>query len=260
MIITCPQCNTRYRLADHLLKEHGGTVRCSRCGHVFHAPPPAADTQPSGDEAPLPTEAEERSRASLRQSTLRPRRFLLLLLLLLLMLVVLLVVLFASGNVSFPQLKSRLPFFGEGSQPSSLSRKTGAPLNDLSQITFTDVRQYLVDNEKIGRLLVIEGKAVNESPVPVEMIKIQSEIFADNGTTLQRKSFYCGNTLSLFQLQVLDQAEMESALQSKVGVLTNNSNLGPEQEAPFMTVFFNPPESMAEFSLKVIEASPVNQD
>lgn len=255
MIITCPQCNTRYRLDDHLLKDHGGTVRCSRCGHVFHAPPPTADTHPSGAEASLTTEAEERSRASVRQSTLRPRRFLLLLLL-----VVLLVVLFAAGYVSFPQLKSRLPFFGEGSQPSSLSRKTGAPLNDLSQITFTDVRQYLVDNETIGRLLVIEGKAVNESPVPVEMIKIQSEIFADNGTTLQRKSFYCGNTLSLFQLQVLDQAEMESALQSKVGVLTNNSNLGPEQEAPFMTVFFNPPESMAEFSLKVIEASPVNQD
>ncbi len=251
MIITCPQCNTRYRLDDHLLKEHGGTVRCSRCGHVFDAPPPAADTHPSGAEASLSTEAEERSRAPLRQPTRRPRRLLLLLLL---------IVLLAAGYWSFPQLKSRLPFFGEGSQPSSLSRKTGAPLNDLSQITFTDVRQYLVDNEKIGRLLVIEGKAVNESPVPVEMIKIQSAIFAENGNALQRKSFYCGNTLSLFQLQVLDQAEMESVLESKVGILTNNSNLGPEQEVPFMTVFFNPPESMAEFSLKVIEASPVSQD
>ncbi len=261
MIITCPQCKTRYRLAEHLLKDQGGKVRCSRCSHVFQAPPPAAAGRPALSEQGSPPDqgAEEPFRNETEpnaSSAKKPARRLSLLLLVLLLVLLLI----GAGYLYFPQIKSRLPFSGDASQPGSLSQKEDSALSDLSQITFTDVRQYMVDNEKIGKLLIIEGKAVNESSVPVEMIKIQSEIFDENGNSLQRKSFYCGNTLSLFQLQVLNQKEMESALKSKVGVLTNNSNLGPEQEVSFMTIFYNPPEAMAEFSLKVVQATPVSQD
>ena len=44
MIITCEQCQTRFRLADDKVKPGGSKVRCSKCRHVFTIlPPPAPD-------------------------------------------------------------------------------------------------------------------------------------------------------------------------------------------------------------------------
>ena len=255
MIISCPQCGTKYKLADHRLKPGGSKVRCSHCKFVFLYPPPTesdsqiaaepgSDAKSSGPESPrLPVPETAKKRKPI---------FLLLLLLL--------VVLLAAVYLYYPQLKTVLPFLSEPSSPTDLSRKTEDPLPDLSRITFTDVRQYMVNNDNIGQLLIIEGNTVNQSQTPVEMVKIQAEIFDATGRGLKNKTFYCGNTLSLFQLQVLDRQEMETALQSRVGVLTNNSNLQPGQEVSFMTVFYNPPPEMAEFSLKVIQANPVTQD
>lgn len=261
MIIGCPQCGTKYRLADHLIRPDGNKVRCSNCRFVFFCPSPAQNdpqtqaesrsgfessgpdtAQPLPKDAPFPQKRVPRKRGSF---------FLLLFFIL---------VLAVAAYLYYPDLKTWLPFLSQSSTVTELSRKTEDGLNDLSQIDFTDVRQYMVDNEKIGRLLIIEGKAINASPNPVEMIKVQAEIFDKTGQGLQRKAFLCGNTLSLFQLQVLDRNEMEKALASRVGVLTNNTNLLRDQEVSFMTVFSNPPPEMAEFSLKVLQAKPSSQD
>lgn len=40
MIITCEQCQARFRLADEKLKAGGTKVRCSKCKHVFVVLPP----------------------------------------------------------------------------------------------------------------------------------------------------------------------------------------------------------------------------
>ncbi|MCF8104978.1 MAG: zinc-ribbon domain-containing protein [Desulfohalobiaceae bacterium] len=253
MIITCPQCGTKYKLADHRLQPEGSRVRCSSCSFVFHCPPPTEGDSQIKAEQRTNAEASEASplQPPAPETAKKSRKSLFLLLLLLL------VVLSAAAYLYYPQLKAVLPFLGESSSPISLSRKSEEPLPDLSRITFTDVRQYMVNNKNIGQLLVIEGKAINQYQAAVEMIKVQAEIFDANGLGLKSKTFYCGNTLSLFQLQVLDRREMETALGSRVGVLTNNSNLQPDQEVSFMTVFYNPPQEMAEFSLKVIQADPV---
>jgi predicted Zn finger-like uncharacterized protein len=44
LIITCPQCKTRYRVDAAALTRPGGrNVRCAACGHRWHLPPGAPD-------------------------------------------------------------------------------------------------------------------------------------------------------------------------------------------------------------------------
>ncbi|WP_243544366.1 DUF3426 domain-containing protein [Pseudodesulfovibrio tunisiensis] len=40
MIITCPNCQTRYNLPEDRLAPGGSKVKCSKCAHVFKAAPP----------------------------------------------------------------------------------------------------------------------------------------------------------------------------------------------------------------------------
>ncbi len=40
MILACPNCMARYRVEVEALGALGRRVRCSKCGHVWHAEPP----------------------------------------------------------------------------------------------------------------------------------------------------------------------------------------------------------------------------
>ncbi|MDX9710527.1 MAG: DUF3426 domain-containing protein [Trichloromonas sp.] len=43
MIIQCPECSTRFKLADDKLKPEGIKVRCAKCRHIFTLLPPEPD-------------------------------------------------------------------------------------------------------------------------------------------------------------------------------------------------------------------------
>lgn len=43
MIIQCPECSTRFKLADDKLKPEGIKVRCAKCRHIFALFPPEPD-------------------------------------------------------------------------------------------------------------------------------------------------------------------------------------------------------------------------
>lgn len=55
MIITCPNCRTRYRLASDALSAAGRQVQCAACSELWYATPsfpapPVPDPEPSDDE------------------------------------------------------------------------------------------------------------------------------------------------------------------------------------------------------------------
>lgn len=164
----------------------------------------------------------------------------------------------------------------EGAKPEAATPEAGAPEADkaatsaepsspaapakpedaakVKDIMLQNVRQYYVSNEKAGQLFVIEGKAVNNFKTPKEMIKLQATLFDDKGASLGSQETLAGNTVSLFQLQVMTRDELKTALSSQVGVLTNNTNIQTGGETPFMIVFFDPPEAVKEFGVKVVDA------
>jgi predicted Zn finger-like uncharacterized protein len=174
------------------------------------------------------------------------------------LLFLLLVLLVAAGVYFFyPQIKPYLPAWLDQQVATTSGDKGLLQKNEqgseVENITLLDVRQYFVSNDKIGQLFVIEGRAVNGYSSPKELIKLQATLYDGEDRVLESKQFLCGNTVSLFQLQVLTKEELESTLNSKVGVLTNNTNLQPGAEVPFMTVFPNPPQDVQEFGVKVID-------
>lgn len=124
----------------------------------------------------------------------------------------------------------------------------------VKDIVLQNVRQYYVNNEKTGQIFVIEGKAVNNFKTPKEMIKLEASLYDEKGASLASKEVLCGNTVSLFQLQVMTKEELDGALSSQVGILTNNTNIATGGETPFMILFFNPPEALKEFGVRVIDA------
>jgi predicted Zn finger-like uncharacterized protein len=46
MILTCPQCATRYQIEDGKFPPGGRKVRCAKCGHQWFQEPPAAEPEP----------------------------------------------------------------------------------------------------------------------------------------------------------------------------------------------------------------------
>ncbi len=273
MFITCPNCSTKYNLPDSMFKS-GAKARCTVCKHMFGLERPedevdagvdalvsAKSGKQEGDsanvrgghgadeslediigaadgfnlDAPAKKSAKKRGKA---------------------VWVLLVLVLFAGAAagvyVYMPQLLSMSETALEPS-PNATAGEVAAT-DSIKHLALRNIRQYYQPNEKVGQLFVIEGKVVNNFKVAKELIKVEATLFDANNVTLTSKQQYCGVSVSLFQLQVLGQQELESALNNKIEILTNNTNVAPGQEVPFMVVFYNPPATVAEFGVKVIEA------
>ena len=56
MILTCPQCDTRYQADEAKFPAAGRNVRCAKCGNVWHQAAPVAEAAP--EAAAIVTEAE----------------------------------------------------------------------------------------------------------------------------------------------------------------------------------------------------------
>ncbi|WP_027186269.1 DUF3426 domain-containing protein [Desulfovibrio inopinatus] len=382
MIVTCPNCNTKYNLPDGKIGPKGLPVRCARCKHVFHVdqhgqtsspeasapqepskpaasstpkapkkpappppPPPVEDDEPEEDEtdlfAGLDDEPEEESQApspedneaddlfgpsddeeeepqapsfedSETDDLFGPsddeeddvidedekaapakggfsledddtgfdldakkkdkkessgggiKKLLLLGGILLLILALTAGALFYLGLIpglvgeemtqeeSVMEEQAQTDVGSEAPAPKATAQASESL--DVSKIVLQNVRQYYVKNEKIGQLFVIEGNAKNQFQASKELIELEANLFDGNGASVASKKVMGGNTVSLFQLQVMTKEELENALNSQVGVLTNNTDVKPEQEVPFMIVFFDIPENVQEYQVKVISA------
>ncbi|WP_462324596.1 DUF3426 domain-containing protein [Desulfoplanes sp.] len=269
MIVQCPECDTRYNLDDSCIGPEGSKVRCSRCGHIFSvtrseesiedtvddvfskAPSfddDAEEMSSDRDEPHGPSEELESNFANEKPGKKKGRQILLWLVLLVLVLV-------GVGIGTYYYAPDLLDNTGSGAFTGTKVEEQKKDADTvIPEIGLENVRQYFVKNEKIGQVFVVEGKAVNGFKVPKELIKLRIKLFDDNGSVLESKDFLCGNVVSYFQLQVLNQEELASALSAKVGILTNNTDLKPGTGVPFMVVFPNPPKGLNEFGLETIEA------
>lgn len=236
MEVSCPNCSSKFNLSDKLAKP-GAKLRCAVCKNVFQLPggaqAPVAQAKP---EAKPKAARSEQKKVSLPEMA-PPQKGKLRLWLIMAFLAAVL----AGGGTWFWMQMDEKRGSGDAVAPN------------VEMLTMRNVRQYNVPNEKLGKVFVIEGRVVNEFPEPKELIELEGAIYDKNKKPLAVKRQLAGTQLSLFQLQVLSEKEMESFLNNKVELLANNSNVPPGGEAPFMILFYNPPDNVAEFGVKIVD-------
>src|SRR5258708_5032755 len=78
MILTCPQCATRYQVDANKFPASGRNVRCAKCGHVWHqlgpTPEPDAETYMREAEARRQAEALSAQTDATAHAPMRPLR------------------------------------------------------------------------------------------------------------------------------------------------------------------------------------------
>lgn len=223
MEISCPKCASRFNLPDRIARP-GAKLRCTVCQNVFQLPGQAPSAPAANDL--LPEMGAKKSRS---------RKWLWLLLLL-----------FLCGGAG---AGAWYWFYGSASETS-----TEDAAKKVEMLTMRNVRQYNLLNEKVGKVFVIEGKVVNEFPEPRDFIELEGAIYDRDKRTIEAKKQLAGTQLSLFQLQVLTEKEMNSLLNNKMEILANNTNVPPGGEVPFMILFYAPPDNVAEFGVRIVDA------
>ncbi len=275
MLVECPNCHTKFNLPEENAKP-GAKLKCSQCGHVFELELEkdeeeqaeeeeeqlVRDVQESEEdysagETPEEESGEEELNLDITSGEKGGNRKLVwamssLFVLICAAFAVYFFVPSVSGLVDGMLNKEK----GEEEVLENKEMQKAA----IENIHLENVRQYFVSNEKVGQIFVIEGKAVNRFEKPKELIKLKAVLYDAKGEKVKSKEFFCGNSVSLFQLQVSTQKELESSLTARVGVLTNNTFIKPGKSTPFMVAFYNPPEEVQEFGLEVVQAENPPKD
>ena len=116
------------------------------------------------------------------------------------------------------------------------------------------ITSELVENSTADRLVVIRGKVRNDYPEARNFIMVRGVVYSIDGKPIQRKTAYCGNTLSDSDLQTLDKATMDAKLRNKFGDERSNFRVPSGKVIPFVVVFSDLPEELGEFSVSVVSS------
>lgn len=192
MILTCPECSTRYQANDAAFLPAGRRVRCAKCGHSWHQDPPVAEPEPEIEEqsvavperatpaafeaaAPVAEAAEAAPRARARwMDRLAVAGGWLGLV------IVILVIGWAA--VSYRQQVATL-----WPQSATLYSALGLPVNARG-IAFTDVT-YHRETEDRQTVLAVTGKLVNISGREIAVPQVRVTLTGDDGRELYHWDF-----------------------------------------------------------------------
>ena len=268
MQITCPNCQTQFNMDDSLYRP-GRKLRCSACLNVF-ALPGEVPSAGMGDSPKIPdriirdeqvknassllekledkTEVERTSAdiyagpESVPQKSVLKRVFMAAAFLLCL------VGLGFGGYIIYTDWDKK-----NSGIDDSVAEEI-ADLDKVKNFALIEVKQYSVDNNKLGRIIVIEGKIKNNFNTPKDLIIIEASLYDKKGRVVAAQQQYAGVTMNPLQLQILGKDEMAKALTNKFEIYGNNQNVMPGMEVPFMVVFIFPPSSMTQFGVRVVDA------
>jgi predicted Zn finger-like uncharacterized protein len=265
MIVTCPECLTKFRLEEERIPETGAKARCSKCGHVFQIQKPAPPDESffsHGEDAEMGQVGdmgESSGRSFFRRKWVIPG---------------VLVLLLAAGAIWYFGMgpgKGARSLFAPGeflSDTAAALKKAAlslpflnkyAGLGDQAQgiISLEKVKGYYVESGSLSRTFVIQGEAANHWKESRSFIKVKGTLLDSRGNKVREQEAYCGNILSEKDIREMSPAAVEKSLGSQFGVSFSNVNILPGNSVPFMIIFLDlPPEGGGSASSRGPAAKP----
>jgi len=117
-----------------------------------------------------------------------------------------------------------------------------------------DINNKFVENSKIGKLLVITGKAKNGYSDARSYISITGKLYTKE--KILSKTVYCGTILSEPDLLNMDLDAINNRLSNRFGDNKSNVKVKAGAIIPFMLVFADLPENLDEFTIEVAGSFP----
>jgi predicted Zn finger-like uncharacterized protein len=179
MIVTCPQCATRYRIAENDFPSSGKAVRCSKCGRLW-VQQPSADGQRT--DGVIEVDADEGAGGP--PDTVRPKGQTLAVLTAFSGLVAV-VALIVWGLLHYRDLVVNI-----WPQSAALYKSVGV-LPEFKGVLLTDV-SYRRDTEAGLPVLTIRGTAVNTALKEMTVPQIEVTLSDSGGRSVDRWVFSTG--------------------------------------------------------------------
>ncbi|MBC2694214.1 MAG: DUF3426 domain-containing protein [Desulfobacteraceae bacterium] len=124
------------------------------------------------------------------------------------------------------------------------------------KIYTSDVNNKFVENSKIGKLLVITGKAKNGYSVAHSYISITGKLYTKGKILSKTKTVYCGTILSELELLNMDINAINNRLSNRFGDNKSNFKVKADTIIQFMVVFTDLPKNLDEFTVEVAGSFP----
>ncbi len=271
MVITCPNCGSTFNLPEYRVDPEA-RARCSVCGHIFQlrqgmpgaagnpfiSAQPAAegpirdllsevqDSDASGSAAGREN-APESSVPSYKPPQAKKGGKGKIIIIFVLILAIL-----GGAGYYF--------FFSEAGPSGKEAVSERDKARQVEKISIIRRRQYLKENQYLGKIIVIDGTVVNKGDRPKNFIKLEAALIDPQGAVLMSKQFFCGPELKQAQLETMGEVEMEKWLTNETEVFKLNTNVRKNDQVPFMVVFYRPPAKLLEsaegysYRLTVIDA------
>lgn len=258
MLITCPNCKSVFRLPDpHNLDKK---LRCSICKTVFAIRDAEyeleEDEKTPRENNANPTQINLDTPFATDSPVTKKSKGVRIFLILFFSAVCFLSILWSFTSYLDP-IKEKY-FNREAASIQAKIEAENKRIEELAEkvklLQINGLRQYTMPNDKVGTLTVIEGKIINGFDEARGLIQVECSLYSESGELLINKKQIAGTSLSLFQLQVLNEQELEQNLNNNLDIMQRNTNIAPGASTPFMCVFYNPPQNAANFNIKIVSA------
>lgn len=141
------------------------------------------------------------------------------------------------------------------------SRGSTVPMEKVRQnIELVDVHESVHNNWIAGKILLVEGIAVNNNDFSLSAIRVKGKLMNADRNTVAETEAYCGNLLSGGELRNLTKKEIERELLMPSGRDQRGVLIPPGGPVPFMLAFVNPPEEAGLFVVELVDVSLPRQD
>ena len=245
MIVTCPECSTKFNLDPGRITGDTAKVRCSRCKYVFEITDegkrlPAIPKAKTAAKGPSPKQAFRKPLVS----SLQAKRILMI------GLVILIVV---GGGLTYWFMRTP----GETAKPPAPPVET-EPGN--KHVALINVEGQFSESATLGKVFVVNGLVRNDYPHTIRFIRIEGLLHdVPQGPPLKSVIVYAGNPLAEDEIRLLSADELNLVLNNKNGRSDLNARVPPGEAIPFSLLFYDLPPEMKEYTVKVLDSQPYDE-